>query len=68
MIQTTELLSIRICPSCKQKSAARGHYASFSCAVAHQPGDCCHYGELLVDDESYRAIMEIVEKMKVGGP
>ena len=34
------------CPNCKKFFIP----SNFSCAVAHAPGDCCHYMETEVND------------------
>lgn len=35
------------CPNCKKFYIP----SNFSCAVAHGPGDCCHYMETEVNDK-----------------
>lgn len=47
---------IEWCPKCRLWYGYNNSRAKFSCAVAHAPGDCCHYGQTQLRIEPVKAI------------
>lgn len=58
------LLHIYQCGVCDRMYMRQTGPTIFRCAVAHQPGSCCHYMEMRIAEESMRAIQAIIEGAK----
>ena len=56
------LLKIYQCGLCKRVFKAQVGPTRVTCAVAHQPGDCCHYYEVEID--SIDALQKAVASMQ----
>ena len=46
-----EIISVYQCHKCKNSFHRQVGFMHVSCAVAHEPGDCCHYGERQVSTD-----------------
>lgn len=56
-----EMLEIFRCPRCED-IYMRGR-GDFSCAVAHAPGECCHYTDKKLTIKQWSAIKDAVKKV-----
>ncbi len=54
------LVKIYLCHLCGKKWLAQTGPYRITCAVAHAPGNCCHYGEELVRDDQIERIMAVL--------
>lgn len=56
----TTLLRIYLCPICNKMFQEQIGNTTYSCAVNHSPGTCCHYAEREISSYEYKSIMYIL--------
>lgn len=59
-----KLIEIYRCGVCRHffRRGARMHV---SCCVMHEPGTCCHYGDVILDEAQVLRIGKILEEERV---
>lgn len=48
------------CPICSGIYQAQTGDIRVSCATAHAPGSCCHYGERQISNETLENVFEVI--------
>lgn len=59
-LRDRDLIRIYQCGACTNIFLAQADDSHLSCAVAHPPGSCCHYGEIRVSVELIAEIQKLL--------